>query len=331
MNIWPLPAIKLDSLSAVSETRPVALITTSDAWANVRRRLTLPLLIQAEPTQNSAELFNALAEHLPSAVEVIYAVGDHPTPLNAAKFVASQAKKPLVVVPTALSDLEILTAEATVGGQSVSTGPATTVILDLEWIGQAPPTSRAAAIADIIGIITALRDWGYAAQHNKLTPATKFNAWAASVAANAAQQGVKIAPALGRGDPDALRALIDLMCITAQIDNLLGHRRATRGAEYQFAEAVALQPGAATIPHAERLAAGILVASALLKLDVAPMRAALEGAGLRVTSIRADAARATLNALPDYVFRQAAPYGVLNDLKPNSDEIAMAIANSTLA
>ena len=53
-----------------------------------------------------------------------------------------------------------------------------------------------------------------------------------------AAQAIKSAVALSKGDPDALHTLIDLICMTVQLDSQLGHRRASQGVEHFFADAV---------------------------------------------------------------------------------------------
>ena len=56
MVIWPLPRITFQELSLVEETRPVALLTSAEAWPVVSDHLALPVLILSlihisEPTR----------------------------------------------------------------------------------------------------------------------------------------------------------------------------------------------------------------------------------------------------------------------------------------
>lgn len=328
MNVLPLPALRFTALSDVQEERPVALITASETWATLRTSLTLPLLVQATPAENSRDFFEYLAQNLPDMVGAIYMVGADPTMLNAAKFVAHQRKKPLIVVPNALNDSECLTPYVHLNGERLTTGAPTEVILDLALISQQLPV---AAIADVLSIITALMDWGYAQQHNRTTPETRFLPWAASVAANIASQALKIASGVGKGETEALTNLIDLLCLTVQLDNLLGHQCASRGTEHLFAQAVAQQPESATFSYADRVACGILLTSALHKKDTAPLRAALESAGLRPTALPRNLAHATLNALPAFAAAHNAPFGIAHTLQPDSEAIQSALERAGLS
>lgn len=333
MNVcWPLPRLTFRELGSTKESRPTALLAQSSAWAVARRQLNLPLVIQAEPNRNDREFFDYLGHNLPSLVEVIYAVGDG-VPLDAAKYVAQVSGKPLVIVPTALSGDKPFTCFATINEnglpKDVETGPAAEVVIDFDLIKIAPSYQRAAAIVDVLSIITALMDWGYAAQKNMTTPETRFVPWATAIGANLASQALKSAAAIGKGDTEALRLLLDLLCMTVQLDNQLGHRRVSHGTEHLFARAI--KPATAgDVSYAERVAPGILLTSALYNKDATGLRAALESAGLQLGQLQIDDIRATLNTLPDYAHQVSAPYSILNDLKSNADELYQALAKSTL-
>jgi glycerol dehydrogenase-like iron-containing ADH family enzyme len=334
MSNWQLPRIAFRELRNVSEARPTALITQPAAWAEVRKTLNLPLVVQAEPTQNTREYADYLAGTLPSAAQVVYVVGDG-LPLDIGKMIARKAEKPLVYVPTALSSDQFLTGQATLAANAADGGKPEAalgavpdeVVIDLALIQAAPAHTRAAAIVDVLSIVTALLDWNYAAQKSKTTPETAYMTWATGIAAGLAGQATKITPNLGRGEADALRTLVGLLTLAMQVDNLLGHRRASHGVEHLFADAAAT---IANIPHAEKVGPGILFALALHKRDAAGLRAALEAAGVRLNQLKPYEIRDTVDKLPDYAAAQDAPYTILNELKAGSPELRQALERSTL-
>lgn len=332
MNVWLLPRITFRDLKSVSETRPVALITQPAAWAEVKKSLQLPLVVQSEPSSNDSEFVDYLAASLPSAAQAIYAVGDG-LPLDIAKVVAQKAGKPLVVIPTMLTSDRVLTGESSIseGGQlkNIQANRADEVIIDLELIRSAPPHQRSAAFVDVLSIATAMMDWNYANQKGKTTPETAYIPWMASIAAGLAAQALKSASSIGKGETEGLRTLVSLLAFAVQIDNQLGHRRATRGTEHIFADAVSATT-ISTASYAERVGPGILIASALHKAAPAGLRAALETAGVRLDQLKSYEIRSTVNTLPDYVWQQNAPFTILNDLKPNSPELTQALEKSTL-
>lgn len=333
MDVWPLPRISFRGLSSIQETRPVALLTQPSSWTTISDRVQLPIIIQAEPDRNDHHLFDYLATRLPSTVEVVCAVGGGII-LDAAKIVAHYNKIPLIIIPDTLDGDAPFTAQANAndGHQivEVETGPATEVIIDFDLIIQAPPERRAAGITDVLAIVTALMDWNYASTRNQLTHETRLQPWALGTAAGLVGQALKSAAGMGKGDPDSLHTLVDLICVGVSLDNTLGHRRASRGIEHIFAHAIIDANKELANYFAECVGAGILLASALHSKDVVGLRSAMESAGVNLAHVPTDAIRATFNTLPDYARAHDAPFTILNDLQSDSAEILQALAKSTL-
>jgi glycerol dehydrogenase-like iron-containing ADH family enzyme len=333
MTVWPLPRITFRALSSVAESRPAALITQPEFWAPVSAAMPLPIVIQAEPEALSRELFEHLAENLPTPVEVIYAVGEG-VPFEAARFVASRVHKPLVIVPTILSTSRAFVPDSALSENgtltNLDTGPATEVIIDLDVLKNAPAHRRAGALVDAIAVITALMDWEHSEQTGKTTPTTRYLPWAAGAAAAYAGQALKIAGPLGQGDSDALHNLVDLLALIVGLDNQLGHRRASHGTEHLFAESAAQLPGAAGTTPAERLGPGILLAAALYKKNSAALRTAIEMSGVRLNQLRPEDVRATFMSLPDYARKRGVAGGMLDGATSFSDDLVEALAHSTL-
>ncbi|GAB4544922.1 MAG: hypothetical protein OHK0023_02420 [Anaerolineae bacterium] len=329
MKMMPLPLVRLVDLKSVGETRPAALIAPRGDWATVRHTLELPLLVQAEPTETTLSYLEFLATSLPSHVEVIYTVGRSALALDAAKFVANTCQKPLIVVPTALYSADLFSPYAQVGEERRLVGPASEVLIDLALVGA--EGDGLGLLSDAMSSITALMDWGYAMQSNKTTPETKFNAWAASLAANFAQQSLKLAGGTGKKDPETLRSLIELACLSVQLDNVLGHERATRSTEHIIADCAGDTSDFAEYSYPNRVALGIVLAAALHKKDTAPLRAALEAAGFKLHGLTKDALRGLLNILQFFAQQHKLPHGIAHDLHPHSDEVEQAITKSGLA
>jgi glycerol-1-phosphate dehydrogenase [NAD(P)+] len=330
MDVWPLPRISFRGLTSISEDRPVALITQPAAWAIVSKSVTLPLVIQAEPARDDFDFVEYLATNLPAPVKVIYAVGEGIV-IDVAKVVASANDKELIIIPTAISSDVAFSPTATVHEDGVPsdepTGPADEVIVDLDLIQSASPENRAAGIVEVLSVVTGLLDWANANAKGKLTPETKFTQWALGIAAGLGAQAIKIASALGKGEPEALHTLVDLLAMMTQLDNTLGHRRASQGIEHIFADVVKADPG---VSHAEKVGAGILIASALHNKDTASIRQSIEAAGVRLNRLTAENIRAAVNSLPDFVKQNDLPYTVLHDLAANAPEIEQALTKSTL-
>lgn len=333
-TIWPLPRIEIRALNTIQEERPTALLTGKDSWEAAGRYLKLPLVVQAEPHKAEQSFFDMLADGLPPQVEVVYGVGGGLV-ADCAKYIGWKRNLPVVVVPGALSADGFFTALAAVreGGSVhyVTTGPAQQVIIDWGLIQDAPRHLRGAAIVELLTIVTGLLDWRYAAERNKTTPETRYVAWAAAMAAGIAQQAFKIASGVGNGNIDALTNLLDLICMEVQLTNQLGHNRPQEGSEQFFAYAVEHKvAGGRPVPYADLVGPGILIAAALHGQDIAPIRATLASAGVRLGQIKPDDILDTIRILPDYVKRHNLPYSILNDLDPTSERVVELLATTGL-
>jgi glycerol-1-phosphate dehydrogenase [NAD(P)+] len=326
-TIWPLPKITITALKDVDEKRPAALITSDDAWSKVAHLLDLPLVVQAEPLDTSEELIDYLAENLPSQVEVVYAVGNG-VPVVAGKIVAHRNNVPLVLVPLALDSdglFESFVERMDDSGlwRRQDAAPAQELIIDWEVIKAAPAHLRGAAIVDLLSIVTALLDWRYAARQNRTRDGQKFSAWGASVAAGLASQAIKSAADIGQGKVEAMHTLLDLLMISVQLANQLGHDRHQEGTEHYFAFSLRNQGAAAT--HAELVVPGILITSKLHGQDPDSIRVALQNAGLRLDQVRAADAQLAMNDLPNFCAANDFPFGIGHELDPNSDKVKEAM------
>jgi glycerol-1-phosphate dehydrogenase [NAD(P)+] len=332
--IWNLPRIELRALESVKETRPVALLTGKRSWGAVSSLLKLPIVVQAEPVNANVEYLDDLAGKLPKQAQVVYGVGGGLVS-DAAKYVAWKNNLPCVVIPTALSvdgfftALVALRKDGTVHYET--TGPAEKVIVDMNVVAAAPAHIRGTGITEILSMTTGLLDWQYAASVNKNSYHERFQKWAASTAAGIAQQAYKIAREVGAGDMDALRNLLDLICMEVQLTNQLGHNRPQEGCEQYFAYAI--EPKASRgmgIPYADLVGPGILIAAALHQQQTDQIRDTLIQAGVRLNQLRRDDIVETLRGLGKYATKHALPHSIIHDRNLTENEIEVLLKNTGL-
>ncbi len=332
-TVWPLPRISFQELSTITETRPAALLTSKGVWAKVGPLLSLPVAIQAEPTSTDRGYLENLAKGLPEQVEVVYGIGGGRA-MDAAKFVGWWNRKPVILIPTALPGDVMFTWVARVrdggGIVDIETGTARECIIDWDVIRAAPPHLRGGGLVDVLSIVTGLLDWRYAAERSRNTPAQRFVPWAAGIAAAVAQQAFRIADGVGRGDVESLKLLLDFLGLEVQLCNQLGHARPEEGGEHHFAYAIESHMPRKT-PHSDMVGPGILFAAALHGQDVGPLRAALQAAGLRLDRLNPQTVKQVVATLPNYVTTHNLPYGILNDIEPDSEAVVNALAISGLA
>jgi glycerol-1-phosphate dehydrogenase [NAD(P)+] len=331
-TIWNLPRIELRDITSIQENRPTALLTGRKSWQTVGPMFNLPLVVQAEPHTSDRRFLDSLAEGLPPQVEVVYAVGGGLVS-DAAKYIGWKRRLPVILVPTALSVDGFFTPIVAVRDSGAvnyaETGPAERVIIDWEVVRNAPPELRGTGITEILSIVTGLLDWRYAAERNKNTPETRFQQWAAALAAGIAQQAFKIAKGVGEGRVESLRELLDLICAEVQLTNQLGHTRPQEGSEQYFAAAIEPRIArAGRFTYADLVGPGILVAAALHGQDVGPIRQTIANAGVRLGQLRPDDIADTLRILPQYVKMHDLPYSIVHEIDMSPERV-QTVLNAT--
>ncbi len=333
-TVWNLPRIELGALSNLKETRPAAVLTGNRAWGAVGTLLELPIVVQAEPHTSDVNFMNTLADSLPEHVEVIYGIGGGLT-CDVAKYVGWKTHKPVVLLPTALSVDGFFTARVAARQDGsvtyYNTGPAEKVLVDIEVIASAPAHIRGTGIVEILTMTTGLLDWKFAAERKKNTAAARFQLWAANIAAAIAQQAYKIAEGVGAGRHESLRNLLDLICMEVQLTNQLGHNRPQEGSEQYFAYAIEpLVSRGQSVPYADLVGPGILLAASLHNQNVTPIRETLESSGVRLGQLKRDDIITTLKLFPAYAVEHDLPYGILHEYEMTDEAIQQLLYKTGL-
>jgi glycerol-1-phosphate dehydrogenase [NAD(P)+] len=291
------------------------------------------VVVQAEPDRTDNEFLDYLAENVPTLVEAIYAIGSGQV-ITIARVVAHKCGLPLVIIPTELDTDQILEGHAELMDNdgiltNVMTGPAERIVIDWGVIQAADPHRRAGVVADMLAIVTGLLDWRYAAKQKRATPDQQFVPWAAGIAAGLASHTIKIADAIGRGEVEALRTLLDLTSVSVQLANQLGHARQQEGTEHYFA--FALEKLGVKATHAECLGPGILLTSALHSQDPSALRDALEKAGIRLDQLRPADIQVAINDLQGFVLANDLPFSIAHEIEPMSDQWQKALEIAKIA
>ncbi len=316
-TFYPLPKIEVRSLAELTETRPVALLTGSKSWEAVRHKVRLPIVVQAEPHTVTQQYLDDLADNIPPDVEAIYGIGGGLV-CDVAKYVGWKNDLPAIVAPTALSVDGFFTSlvAARMGSvvEYITTGPVERLVIDWDVIRDAPQRVRGAAILELLTMVSGLLDWRYAAERNKNTEQTRFQPWAAAIAAGIAQQAFRIAEGVGEGRVESLRSLLDLVAMEVQLTNQLGHNRPQEGSEQYFAYAIEPKLNSAEpVPYADMVGPGILISSALHGQESGSIRQTLESVGVRLDRLPTETVVQTLQELPQYVREHNLPYTILHD------------------
>jgi glycerol dehydrogenase-like iron-containing ADH family enzyme len=181
-----------------------------------------------------------------------------------------------------------------------------------------------------MSIITGLLDWRFAAQKGKNPREQRFMPWAAGVATDLAKEAIKNSGPIGLGQSDALRTLLNLMMMAVQLGNQLGHMRVQQGSEHYLAQVLGAE-SAQGVAYAELVGPCLLFAAALHGQDPAPLRDALQHAGVRLDQLRATDFNLMIDNLDGHLTEYGFPYSVLNEVDPQSEAVAKALEAAGLA
>lgn len=252
----------------------------------------------------------------------IYAIGGG-LAVDAAKYVAAKAGRPLVCVPTAISVDAFLTWASGYREDGcvryLETRPPDRVVVDLDLIAAGRPAIRSAGVTDVLSIATGRWDWKFAHRAGRNPAHMAYDESVDNMAAAIAAACLACAPAAGRGEPGGLRRLLECLVMEVQLCNLIGHSRPEEGSEHYFAYAAESVLGKG-LPHGDLVGPGILIMAHLQGQDIAPLKAALRAANVPLSKIPADTLREILHMLPEYCQRHALPYGIAHTL--TRDQIA---------
>ena len=145
-QIWNLPIVHLMPFNEIDEKRSVLLVTSLPAWNAVNDKLHLNLKARIEVTEATTDYWDSLLATIKDpSFEVVYAVGGG-LAADAAKYFAVRFNLPLVMLPTALSVDAFFTAASGIRRDGcvfyIETKPPENLILDLDFIAQAPAPIR---------------------------------------------------------------------------------------------------------------------------------------------------------------------------------------------
>lgn len=322
MRVWNLPIIEVMSFADIEEDRDTALVVSKEAYDAVSDRILFRTASCVSVDRAIEAEWRSLANEVHG--EVIYAVGGG-VAVDAAKFIGSVKAMPVVSLPTAMTVDAFFTWASGVREDGcvryIETGPPERVVIDLDVLGQAPGSLRAAGICDLLSIATGSWDWRYARDSDQLDSATAYQTWVDKMAMSILDAAIDCSEAAGRGDPDGLKQLIDCLALEVQLCNQIGHSRPEEGSEHYFAYAAESLVDRA-LPHGDLVGPGILVAAHLQKQDLAPLRQALNEARVPLTSLPGSVIDQTVQSLSEYVANHGLPYGIAHDFTASSTDYA---------
>ncbi len=300
-NIYPLPELVYIPIHDWQEEDTVIVIKQEAAWQALHPRdLDWDIGIDLNaPLVATEEAFDLLVDQADGMGDIIYAVGGGVT-VDAAKYIANELELPLISVPTALSVDAFFTSSSGVRKEGcvryIETLAPEIMLLDLDVIGRAPQSVRAAGIVDVLSIAIGCFDWKLGEARGKNPSSEKYDPNIDALAEAILQIALACAEAAGQGDPQGLKSLINALAMEVQLCNLIGHSRPEEGSEHYFAYCAEALSDDTTHAHGEFVGPGIVLMAERQSQDVTQLHRALDAANV------------------DYVRKHSLPYGIAWEL-----------------
>ena len=188
------------------------------------------------------------------------------------------------------------------------------VFVDYNLMKAAPAYLLRGGIGDVFSCHTGRWDWEYAVKRGH-DPA--WDDFAAAESLRFIKELRDLAPALHKGENDAIRKLMELHRIIGKYCDDYGHSRFEEGSEHFFAYTFEHVTGR-TLMHGELVALGVLIMSTLQGNKPELAREIVQAAGVRhrpeELSYTMDEIERTLLELPAFVKREKLWYSIANDL-----------------
>lgn len=178
--------------------------------------------------------------------------------IDIAKYVAYKNNSYMISIPTAASHDGIASPFASLKGldkpTSIYTVTPYAIIADIEIISKAPQKLIRSGVGDLLGKITAVKDWRLA---HKLRN-EYYGEYAAQLALLSAKHVIRYYEAIATGSIEGVRVVVEALISSGVAMCIAGSSRPASGSEHLFSHALEiLAPGKAL--HGEKVALGTIL------------------------------------------------------------------------
>jgi len=324
MKVQNLPFIKFTDLNSIKEDRKALIVTDKTVWRKVAPLIDFKqkdIVYVERPTK--AYLDNVVKSI--GRYEVVYGIGGG-VANDVAKYIGFYKKLETISIPTILSVDAFLTSDVAVRvGDEIVYFPAKhpdIVVIDLEFIKNAPKRLNICGCGDLLSIYTALFDWKYANDKGKAADDEKLSLHIYNIAETILKSLELRKEDIRKCDKEGLKTILDLLCMEVQLCNLYGNSRPEEGSEHYFTyliENIMKRP----FLHGEMVALGTIIMSYFQGQDYEYIKNLMDYIGLQYLSTGAtkDEIVKTIYELPNYVRRKRLRYSYAHDLVPDYKKV----------
>jgi glycerol-1-phosphate dehydrogenase [NAD(P)+] len=187
--------------------------------------------------------------------------------VDVGKMTAFKLGKPFLSVPTSASHDGISSPFVSIRGtdkpHSVKANTPIGVLADTLLMSKAPPRLLAGGCGDLVGKITAVKDWELAREER----GEYFGSYAANLAYMSARIILAESKKLGKFDEFGIRTIVEALISAGVAACIAGSSRPCSGSEHLFSHAVEYVAGPDYGLHGERVGIGTIMMAKLHGLD----------------------------------------------------------------
>lgn len=204
------------------------------------------------------ETANTIVEETRTAgIKIFLGIGGGKS-IDVAKYAAYKNNGYMISVPTAASHDGIVSPFASLKGTNKPTSiPSITpyaIIADIDVIAKAPHRLIRSGVGDLIGKLTAVKDWQLAHR----LKGEYYGEYAAQLALLSAKHVIRYHELIASGNPDGVRIVVEALISSGVAMCIAGSSRPASGSEHLFSHALdLLAPGKAL--HGEQVALGTIM------------------------------------------------------------------------
>ena len=204
--------------------------------------------------------------------------------VDIAKMTAFKIDKPFLSVPTSASHDGISSPFVSIRGtdkpHSVKANTPIGVLADTLLLSKAPPRLLAGGCGDLVGKITAVKDWELA----KEDKGEYFGSYAANLAYLSARIILAESKKLGKANQFGIRTIVEALISAGVAACIAGSSRPCSGSEHLFSHAIEYVAGPDFGLHGERVGMGTIMMAKLHGLDWEKIRETLVDVGAPTTA-----------------------------------------------
>ncbi|MEM1927939.1 MAG: sn-glycerol-1-phosphate dehydrogenase [Acidilobaceae archaeon] len=233
-------------------------------------------------TEASLDAAMTVAQEVDSSVEVIVGFGGGKS-IDVAKYAAKLSKRFFVSIPTATSHDGIASPYASLKGferpVSKPAKPPDVILVDVDAVARAPRRYNVAGFGDLVGKITAVRDWRLAS----LLKGEYYGEYSATISLTSARHAISKHREVASGSVEGLRVLVEGLISSGIAMCIAGSSRPASGSEHLIAHALALTARKPPL-HGEAVAVGTIIAASLHGMNWRRVKSVLKSVGLPTTA-----------------------------------------------